>query len=168
MQRCAVQLTELQAHEPAARPQNAIRFAQHAIDVRTIADSKRNRIRRERIVLERQLLRIRASPCNINRGRYRRYPAGRRRRIRLTEAQILGALASHVQHVLVDVGDRHVAARLFRRLLLLLLRNVPRVDVVDVTESDVTRSAGHVQQPSARRRSQALNERVLPDAMNAR
>lgn len=154
LQRCIIQMAELQAHESSAWLQHPIRLRQHPIDVRAITNAKCNCITIKRIIGERQLLRIGAHPIDGT-------------GLIDIQTQPLGPLHANVQHILVDVryGDVPLSLRQFgRRIRLTLVAHI--IQVFDVAEGNVTGATGHVKQLCAWRRSQTFHECVLPDAVD--
>lgn len=116
--------------------------------MRAIAYAKGDGVCIEAVVFEWQFLGIGTLPVNAGIGQPIR-----------SQTLLACTLLAHIEHVLVDVryGDMTVP----------LLRIGLFGQVFQVTETDISRAAGHVQQPHAMLWAQTLDENVLPDTMNA-
>lgn len=105
-------LAELETHKTAAWSQHSIRLAHYFLDIRTVANAKRDRIQIVRVVrLFAQLFGIADTPLDVGR-----------------KADSFGTIFSHVEHVGVYVshGDFHVR---YRRVFVLQIAQIFKCNV---------------------------------------
>ena len=129
---------EFETEKPPARLEHAIGFAERLVEMGDVADAEGDRIG----VLARSL----------RRAAIRR----RRRARRWSRSFASGAAPALAQHVLVEVADRDRRGAAFG------------AQALSDAEGDVAGAAGDIEDRPAGLRVQPVDERVLPQAMDAR
>ena len=105
-------LAKLETHETTAGFEHSIGLAHHLLDIRAIANTKRDRVHVVRVIgLVHKLLGIAHTPLGVR-----------------SEADSFGSLFTNVEHVRVDVRDRHFDVA-YRRIFVFQIAEILECDV---------------------------------------